>query len=50
MVVGHTVQEGGITSACDGRVWRIDVGLAAHYGGRTQVLVIEGETVTPLSE
>jgi hypothetical protein len=50
MVVGHTVQEGGITSGCDGRVWRIDVGLAAHYGGRTQVLVIEGNDVKPLSE
>lgn len=49
MVVGHTVQEHGITSGCDGRVWRIDVGLAAHYGGPTQVLVIEGEQVEPLS-
>ena len=27
MVVGHTVQKNGITSACGGRVWRIDVGL-----------------------
>ncbi|MEP7125805.1 MAG: metallophosphoesterase, partial [Byssovorax sp.] len=25
MVVGHTVQRGGITSGCDDRVWRIDV-------------------------
>jgi hypothetical protein len=49
MVVGHTVQEHGITSGCDGRVWRIDVGLATHYGGRTQVLVIEGDRVEPLS-
>lgn len=49
MVVGHTVQEQGITSGCDGRVWRIDVGLAAHYGGPTQVLVIEGDRVQPLA-
>jgi len=28
VVVGHTVQEEGITSACDERVWRIDVGLS----------------------
>lgn len=49
MVVGHTVQEHGITSGCDGRVWRIDVGLAAHYGGPTQVLVIEGDRVEPLA-
>lgn len=34
MVVGHTVQQGGITSACGDRVWRIDVGMAAHYAGR----------------
>ncbi len=49
MVVGHTVQEHGITSGCDGKVWRIDVGLAAHYGGPTQVLVIEGDRVTPVA-
>ena len=41
MVVAHTVQEHGITSACDGAVWRIDVGLAALYGGPTQVLSID---------
>jgi hypothetical protein len=38
MVVGHTVQDGGITSACDGALWRIDVGLARRYGGPIQVL------------
>lgn len=38
MVVGHTVQPGGITSACDGALWRIDVGLARHYGGPIEVL------------
>jgi hypothetical protein len=48
MVVGHTVQERGITSACEDRVWRIDVGLAAHYGGPTEVLEIDGDTVRPL--
>lgn len=48
MVVGHTVQEEGITSACDGRVWRIDVGMAAHYGGRVSVLAIEGDEVRVL--
>lgn len=39
MVVGHTVQQ-RINPACDGRVYRIDVGMAAHYGGRAQVLEI----------
>lgn len=38
MVVAHTVQDGGITSACDGRLWRIDVGLAKLYGGPIEVL------------
>lgn len=48
MVVGHTVQKPGITSACDGKIWRIDVGLAAHYGGRTEVLEITGDQARPL--
>jgi len=38
MVVGHTVQDHGITSACDGTLWRIDVGLSRHYGGPIEVL------------
>jgi hypothetical protein len=40
MVVAHTVQPHGITSACDGALWRIDVGLSNHYGGPTEVLEI----------
>ncbi|MEZ4372947.1 MAG: metallophosphoesterase [Polyangiaceae bacterium] len=46
MVVGHTVQSQGVTQACDGKVWRIDVGLAHHYGGPTQALEIRGDTVS----
>ena len=38
MVVGHTVQDGGITSACDGALWRIDVGLSRRYGGPIEAL------------
>jgi hypothetical protein len=38
MVVGHTVQDHGITSACDGTLWRIDVGLSQRYGGPIEVL------------
>lgn len=49
MVVGHTVQDAGISSACGGRVWRVDVGLAKHYGGRTSVLEIRGQEVRPLT-
>jgi hypothetical protein len=37
MVVGHTVQT-EINGACDGTVWRIDVGLGKAYGGPIQVL------------
>jgi hypothetical protein len=45
MVVGHTVQEHGINAACDERVWRIDVGLAALYHGPLEVLDIRGNDV-----
>lgn len=41
LVIGHTVQPGGPNTACDGLVWRIDVGLSRHYGGRVAGLVIE---------
>ena len=37
MVVGHTVQP-TINAICDDAVWRIDVGLAKHYGGPIEVL------------
>jgi hypothetical protein len=40
MVVGHTTQKQGITSACDGQVYRIDVGLA-RYNGTTSIQVLE---------
>jgi hypothetical protein len=43
MIVAHTVQEAGITSACDGAVWRIDTGLARVYGGKIQVLEISSD-------
>lgn len=48
MIVGHTVHTEGITAACSEKVWRIDVGMAAHYGGPTQVLEIRGDQVTVL--
>lgn len=48
MVVGHTVQRGGITSGCEDRVWRIDVGLSRYYGGDPEVLEITGDTVKKL--
>lgn len=48
MIVGHTVHKEGITSACDGAVWMVDVGMAAYYGGRPQVLELaQGAPPTP---
>lgn len=32
LIVGHTVQKGGIQSGCRDRLFRIDVGLSAFYG------------------
>lgn len=48
MVVAHTPQQRGINAACDGQVWRIDAGMAAHYGGPTQVLELRGDRVRVL--
>jgi hypothetical protein len=42
IVVGHTVQEHGITSACDESVFRVDVGMSRFYGGPTEVLELAG--------
>lgn len=50
MVMGHTVQRPGVSPACDGKAWRIDVGLSKFYGGPTQALAIDGDVVTVLKE
>ena len=48
MIMGHTIQDEGIAPACGKRAWRIDVGMAAHYGGSVQVLEIVGDSVRVL--
>jgi hypothetical protein len=48
LVVGHTVQDAGITAYCGGRVWCIDVGMAEPYGGRPEALEIRGDAVRGL--
>jgi hypothetical protein len=48
IVMGHTIQDGGIAPACDGLAWGIDVGMAAHYGGSAEVLEIVGDSVRVL--
>lgn len=50
LVVGHTVHKEGATSACDGAVWCIDVGMAAYYGGHPEALEIVGDQVRVLRE
>ena len=45
MIVGHTVQDKGIASRCDGQVWCIDAGMADYYGGTIEVLEIDGDEV-----
>lgn len=50
MVVGHTVQRGGINAACGGAVWRIDAGLSHAYGGPIESLEIRGDDVRVLHE
>jgi hypothetical protein len=50
MIVGHTVQENGISSFCGGKVWCVDVGMSAAYGGTPQVLEIVGDTVRVLGD
>jgi hypothetical protein len=50
MVVGHTVQKDAISSACGERVWRIDVGMAAHYGGAPAVLEVSAGRIQVLTK
>jgi len=45
MVVGHEANAAGVTEACGGRVWRIDTGMSAFYGGPTEVLEIRGDDI-----
>jgi len=48
MIVGHTVQEDGITPLCEGRVWCIDSGISEYYGNRVEVLEIDGDRIRVL--
>ncbi len=41
MVIGHTVQAGGVNAVCGGRVVRIDTGMSAYYvDGPVEILEI----------
>jgi Calcineurin-like phosphoesterase len=50
MIMGHTVQRDGINPACDGKAWRIDVGLSSYYHGPIQVLEISSAGPKVLKE
>jgi hypothetical protein len=48
IVMGHTVQRNGINPACDGKAWRIDVGMAKFFQGPIQDLELRGDEVRVL--
>jgi hypothetical protein len=48
LVMGHTVQRGGISKACNDKAWRIDVGMSKAFGGPIEVLEIVGDEVRAL--
>ena len=56
IVVGHTIQESGIASACGRQAWRVDIGMAEYYATRTEyggsvaVLEIIGDSVRVINE
>jgi hypothetical protein len=50
MVMGHTPQKPDISSACDGKAWRIDTGMSKFYAGNVEVLELKGDQVNVLKE
>lgn len=52
MVVGHTIQEAGISTACNNMVYRVDVGLSKGCGdGDVEVLeIIDDKHISRLRE
>jgi hypothetical protein len=40
MVVGHSVQRGGINSGCDGKIWRTDIGMSKSFGKRNKKIQV----------
>jgi hypothetical protein len=50
LVVGHTPQLGGCNAECDGRIWRIDVGMSfGVVGADPEVIEIVGDEVRVLT-
>ena len=50
LVVGHTPQMQGANCECDGKIWRVDVGMSfGVLGANPQVLEIIGDEVNILT-
>lgn len=50
LVVGHTPQQNGVSSGCNGRLWRSDVGVSRGiYGAKPQVIEIVNGRVKVLA-
>ena len=41
MIVGHTIQENGINSKCDKKIWRVDTGMSDAFGNDGKIQVLE---------
>jgi hypothetical protein len=41
MIVGHTVQEQGINSKCDRKIWKVDTGMSDAFGSDGKIQVLE---------
>ena len=41
LIVGHTVQESGINSKCDNKIWRVDTGMSQAFGTKQNIQVLE---------
>ena len=41
LIVGHTVQEKGINSKCNNKVWRVDTGMSQAFGSKETIQVLE---------
>ena len=42
LVIGHSIQEQGINSVCDNRVWRIDIGMSDAFNiGSKKIQILE---------
>jgi hypothetical protein len=48
LAIGHTIQKGGIRSLCGGRLWRLDTGMSAVFGGAVAAVEIRGNEVRVL--